>query len=84
MALLGSIISFIIIVFASGWITGFIFKKKGFGLAGNFIVGGAGALLGSVIFHLLGFEYHGILSSLTVCLSGSVLFIFILKRLSQR
>ncbi len=75
---LTSFLTFLLIGGAAGWITGLITKGRGFGLAGNIIVGIIGAFLGGFCLGLLGISASGIIGQLIFAVLGSVLFVWLL------
>lgn len=75
---LTSFLTFLLIGAAAGWITGLITKGRGFGLAGNIIVGIIGAFLGGFCLGLLGISASGIVGQLIFAVLGSVLFVWLL------
>ena len=50
MNLIASLISFLLIGLAAGWIVGKILEGRSFGLAGNLIIGMIGSVVGGVLF----------------------------------
>jgi uncharacterized membrane protein YeaQ/YmgE (transglycosylase-associated protein family) len=75
---LTSFLTFLLIGAPAGWITGLITKGRGFGLAGNIIVGIIGAFLGGFCLGLLGISASGIIGQLIFAVLGSVLFVWLL------
>jgi uncharacterized membrane protein YeaQ/YmgE (transglycosylase-associated protein family) len=75
---LSHFLTFLLIGGAAGWITGLITKGRGFGLAGNIIVGIIGAFLGGFCLGLLGISASGVLGQLIFAVLGSVLFVWLL------
>ncbi|MGC4071577.1 MAG: GlsB/YeaQ/YmgE family stress response membrane protein [Nibricoccus sp.] len=63
----------------AGWLSGVIMKGKGFGLAGNVIVGVIGALLGGFIFSLVGISASGLVGQLIFATAGALLFAYLLR-----
>lgn len=55
----------------------------GFGILGNLIVGVIGAIVGGLVFGLLGFESTNILGSLITATVGAILFIALLRVIKQ-
>ena len=53
----------------AGWLAGKIMKGKGYGLAGNLIIGVIGALLDGFLFRLLGISKAGFSFDLLLWLS---------------
>jgi len=75
---LTSFLTFLLIGGLAGWITGLITKGRGFGLAGNIIVGIVGAFLGGFCLGLVGISAHNVVGQLIFAILGSVLFVWLL------
>lgn len=76
---------FLLIGLAAGFLAGFIFKGKGFGLAGNLVVGIIGALLGGWLFDLAGvMPDAGLLGSLITATVGALVLLFILSLVGKK
>jgi uncharacterized membrane protein YeaQ/YmgE (transglycosylase-associated protein family) len=71
--------TFLVIGALAGWISGLITKGRGFGLAGNIIVGVIGAFLGGFGFGLLGISAHGFLGQLIFAVVGALAFTWLLR-----
>jgi uncharacterized membrane protein YeaQ/YmgE (transglycosylase-associated protein family) len=52
-------------------------KGRGFGLAGNVVIGIIGALVGGFLFSLLGIHAGGFLGSIVMATIGAVLLIWV-------
>ncbi|MCR9142969.1 MAG: GlsB/YeaQ/YmgE family stress response membrane protein [bacterium] len=74
-----SLLLFLLIGLAAGWLAGRIARGAGFGLVGNLIVGVIGALLGGWLFGLLGIGGFGLIGSLAAALVGALLLLFLLR-----
>jgi uncharacterized membrane protein YeaQ/YmgE (transglycosylase-associated protein family) len=75
-----SILWFILIGLAAGWLAGQIMKGGGFGLVGDLIVGVIGALLGGWLFGVLGISAGGgLLGSLIVATIGAIVLLFLIR-----
>lgn len=75
-----SLLLFLLVGLAAGWLAGRIFRGAGFGLVGNLIVGVIGALLGGWLFGVLGIGLGlGIIGSLIAALVGSLILLFLLR-----
>ncbi|QYM77778.1 GlsB/YeaQ/YmgE family stress response membrane protein [Horticoccus luteus] len=72
-------LTFLVIGLLAGWISGLITKGRGFGLAGNLIVGVVGAFLGGFCFGLLGLTAHNFIGQLVFAIAGAVLFSYLLR-----
>lgn len=77
----GSILWFLLIGLAAGWLAGQIMRGGGMGLVGDLIVGVIGALLGGFLFRLIGISAYGLLGDLITATVGAMLLLFLLKKL---
>jgi uncharacterized membrane protein YeaQ/YmgE (transglycosylase-associated protein family) len=68
---------------AAGYIAGYLRQGKGFGLAGNLIVGVIGALLGGFLFSLIGLGASNLIGSLVCAVVGSLVFLALLNYLNK-
>jgi uncharacterized membrane protein YeaQ/YmgE (transglycosylase-associated protein family) len=62
----------------TGWLAGKIMKGKGFGLAGNLIIGVIGALLGGFLFRLLGISTAGFIGSIAMAVMGAIVLLYLI------
>ncbi len=69
----------ILIGLAAGWLAGRIMKGRGYGLAGNLIVGVIGALIGPFIFEFIGIPLNGLLGELVMATVGAVALIYVIR-----
>jgi len=74
-----SLLWFLLIGLAAGWLAGQIMKGGGFGLVGDLIVGVIGALLGGFLFGVLGIYTGSLLGSLIMATIGAVVLIWLLR-----
>lgn len=74
-----SLIMFLVIGIAAGWLAGKIMKGGGFGLVGDLVVGVVGSFLGGWIFGLLGIAAYGLLGSLVMAVIGAMLLLYIIR-----
>jgi len=72
-----NILVFLLIGIIAGWLAGKIMKGKGFGLAGNLVVGVVGALIGGFIFDAVGIVAAGFWGSLIAALVGALVLLWI-------
>ncbi|MEX2206919.1 MAG: GlsB/YeaQ/YmgE family stress response membrane protein [Myxococcota bacterium] len=78
-----SLLWFLLIGLAAGWLAGQIMKGGGFGLVGDLIVGVIGALLGGFLFGVLGLSAGGLLGSLVMATVGAIVLIWLLRFLKR-
>ena len=79
-----SLLWFILIGIAAGWLAGQIMKGGGFGLIGDLIVGVIGALLGGFLFGQLDISAGGgLLGSLIVATIGAIVLLLLLRLIKR-
>jgi uncharacterized membrane protein YeaQ/YmgE (transglycosylase-associated protein family) len=66
-----------------GWLTGLIIKGRGFGIAGDVVVGIVGAFLGGALFRILGQSTYNPLGGFVTALVGSAALV-VLTRFIKR
>ena len=74
------IVWFLLIGLLAGWLAGRLTKGRGFGLAGDLIVGVIGALLGGFIFALLGLAAVSLLGALVTATVGAIVLLWIMRK----
>ncbi|TGN11016.1 GlsB/YeaQ/YmgE family stress response membrane protein [Leptospira ilyithenensis] len=79
-----SLIYFLLIGLAAGWLTGRILRGRGFGLIANLVIGVIGSFLGRFVFGLLGFGSYGLIAELIVAVAGSILLVVIAGYIKKR
>ncbi len=78
-----SLVLFLLIGIAAGWLAGQIMKGGGFGLIGDLIIGVIGALLGGWLFGMLGISAGGIIGSLVTALVGAIVLLLLLRLIKK-
>ena len=78
-----SLVWFLLIGLAAGWLAGQIMKGGGFGMIGDLIVGVVGAVLGGWLFGLLGVRAGGLFGALIVATVGAIVLLFILRLIKK-
>lgn len=76
-------IYFLLIGLAAGWLAGQIMKGRGFGLAGNLVVGVIGAFLGGILFSVVGLSSHGLIGRLVTATVGAIVLLWIVAVLKK-
>ena len=74
-----SLILFLIVGLAAGWLAGVVMKGKGFGMLGNMIVGTIGAFIGWLLFKVIGLLLYGLIGTLIMAFVGVVVLLFIIR-----
>jgi uncharacterized membrane protein YeaQ/YmgE (transglycosylase-associated protein family) len=76
---LTGLVLFLLIGALAGYLAGVILKGRGFGPAGNLIVGIIGSFVGGFVFRLLGIVAFGLLGQLIFAVLGALLFLWLLS-----
>jgi uncharacterized membrane protein YeaQ/YmgE (transglycosylase-associated protein family) len=74
------IIWFLLIGLAAGWLAGQIMKTGQRGLIENLVVGVIGAIVGGLIFRLVGFAAVNLIGRLISATVGALLLIFLMRK----
>ncbi len=78
-----SLILFLIIGLAAGWLASKLLRGGSLGLMGDLVVGMVGAILGGWLFNLLGISLGGIIGSLVTALVGALVLIYLLRLIKK-
>jgi uncharacterized membrane protein YeaQ/YmgE (transglycosylase-associated protein family) len=78
------ILYFLLIGLIAGWLSGQVMKGKGFGLAGNLIVGCIGAFIGGFLFDVLGISVHGLIGSIVAAFTGALVLLWIGSMINKK
>ncbi len=78
------IIYFLLIGLLAGWLAGQIMKGKGFGVAGNLIIGCIGAFIGGFLFSVLGISTHGLLGPLVAAFAGALVLLWTVDLIKKK
>ncbi len=84
MGMLFSLVWFLLIGLAAGWLAGQMTKGRDFGAVNNMIVGVLGAILGGFLFGILGLGATNIIGQLLTATVGAVVVLFLLNRFGKR
>ncbi|WP_165074158.1 GlsB/YeaQ/YmgE family stress response membrane protein [Paludisphaera rhizosphaerae] len=82
--MLFSLVWFLLIGLAAGWLAGQMTKGRDFGAVNNMIVGVLGAILGGFLFGILGLGATNIIGQLLTATVGAVVVLFLLNRFGKR
>jgi uncharacterized membrane protein YeaQ/YmgE (transglycosylase-associated protein family) len=77
------IIIMVIVGVSAGYLSGLIWKGRGFGFIGNLILGVCGALIGGFLFNLLGFRMYGIVAQIISALAGALILLWLISRIKR-
>ncbi|HNX22863.1 MAG TPA: GlsB/YeaQ/YmgE family stress response membrane protein [Spirochaetota bacterium] len=76
-----SIIVTVIVGVSAGYLSGLIWKGRGFGFIGNLLLGICGAFIGGFLFNLVGFHINGLIAQIISALAGALLLLWIISRI---
>ena len=79
-----SLLVFILIGAAAGWLAGNSMKGRGFGLLGNSLVGIVGAVVGGFLFDLFGIDAEGMIGSLITAVVGAIILLYIVDFITDK
>jgi uncharacterized membrane protein YeaQ/YmgE (transglycosylase-associated protein family) len=80
----GAVLIFLLIGLGAGWLAGKIVKGRGFGLVGNTLLGVVGALVGMVLFMLLGLRAVSLVGAFVGATAGSIAVLALARYLRDR
>ena len=78
-----NVLWFVLIGIAAGWLAGQLMKGRGFGLAGNLIVGVIGAIVGGFLAGVLGLSASGLIGALATATAGAVVLLALVGALKR-
>jgi uncharacterized membrane protein YeaQ/YmgE (transglycosylase-associated protein family) len=79
-----SLLLFLLIGVAAGWLAGQLMKGGGFGLVGDLIVGVLGALLGGFLFRVVGLTAVGLVGNLITATVGAIILLVLLRYVKSK
>jgi uncharacterized membrane protein YeaQ/YmgE (transglycosylase-associated protein family) len=65
----------------AGFLAGKIMRGKGYGVLIDLVLGLVGAILGGLVFGLLGLHGYGVVGQLVIATAGAVMLIWLVRRL---
>jgi uncharacterized membrane protein YeaQ/YmgE (transglycosylase-associated protein family) len=74
---MADVIVFLMIGLTAGWLASNFVEGRGYGGAGDILIGTAGAFIGGFIFDLGGIVFHGFWGNVFVAVVGAVLFLYL-------
>jgi uncharacterized membrane protein YeaQ/YmgE (transglycosylase-associated protein family) len=74
---------FLLIGLVAGYLAGQIVKGRSFGVAGDLVVGVAGAFVGGLLFRVLGLSASNAIGSLITATAGAVVFLWGLRMIRR-
>ena len=79
--MLNGLIWVVLIGLIAGWLAGTVMKGRGYGVMMDILLGIVGGVIGRFLFGLLGLTYWNLTGSLVVSFVGSVILIWLVRRL---
>lgn len=77
------LLTILLVGLIAGWLGGVLTKGKGFGWAGNLIVGVVGAVIGTAVFRIIGITAFNLLGRILCALLGALFFLWLLKQIRR-
>jgi uncharacterized membrane protein YeaQ/YmgE (transglycosylase-associated protein family) len=74
-----SLLSALLIGAIAGWLAGLYMRGRGFGAVKNILVGIIGAVVGGILFGLLGLHSVGMIGSLATATAGAITLLYIVR-----
>jgi uncharacterized membrane protein YeaQ/YmgE (transglycosylase-associated protein family) len=79
-----SLLAALVVGAIAGWLAGLVFKGRGFGLAGNIVVGIVGAVIGSFVFGAIGIRADNILGAIVMSTIGAGILLYAVGFIKRR
>ncbi len=79
-----NIVTVLVIGLLAGWLAGRIQKGRGFGIAGDLVIGILGAVFGTWLFRQLGFYPYGFTAELVAAVVGALVILFLLGAVARK
>ena len=79
-----SLVGFLLIGLAAGWLAGMILRDRGMGLLKNLVVGVIGAYVGGYLSNALGIRAGGLVGDLVMATIGAVVLLFVIVSAIER
>lgn len=74
----------ILVGIVAGWLAGKIQKGRGFGLAGDLVIGVLGSVFGSWLFWQLGYFTYGFVGNVIVAVVGALVILYVVGLVVKR
>ena len=81
---MNNIVTVLVVGLLAGFLAGKIQKGKGYGLAGNLVIGVLGSVFGTWLFAQLGLAVYGFVGSLVMAVVGALVILFLLGVVGKR
>jgi len=81
---MNSLLTVLVVGLLAGWLAGKIQKGKGFGIAGDLVIGILGSVFGTWLFGQLGFAIYGFAANLVAAVVGALVILFLLGAVARK
>ena len=81
---MNNLLTVLVVGLLAGWLAGKIQKGKGFGIAGDLVVGILGSVFGTWLFAQLGFAIYGFAANLVAAVVGALVILFLLGTIARK
>lgn len=78
-----SLLIFLALGAATGWLAGFLLDGGGFGLLGNILIGVVGGVVGGYVFRVLAIAAGGLIGSMVTAVIGALALLFLFKHFKK-
>lgn len=78
-----SLLLFLVVGAAAGWIASTLVRGHGIGLVGNLVIGVIGAIVGGLLFDLLGLQATGLIGTLIMAVVGAIVLLVVINALRR-
>lgn len=79
-----SLLAALVVGAIAGWLAGLLFRGRGFGLAGNIVIGIVGAVIGGFAFDAIGIRAENILGAIVMATIGAGILLYAASFLRRR
>ncbi len=80
---MANILGFLLIGLIVGWLAGVLVQGRGYGIIADILIGILGAVVGGLVFDLIGIQPRSTLGELITSVIGAVIFLAIVKAVKR-
>jgi len=81
---MNSLLMLLVVGILAGWLAGKIQKGRGFGVAGDMVIGILGSVFGTWLFGQLGLTTYGFAGNLVTAVVGALAILFLLGAIAKK
>jgi uncharacterized membrane protein YeaQ/YmgE (transglycosylase-associated protein family) len=78
-----NLVCFVAIGIAAGWLAGVVMKGRGFGPLVDFALGVVGAIVGGLLFRIVGLAAYGLIAQLIMAVIGAVVVLLVVRAIKK-